>query len=73
MLGDSSQGTAGFSTLGVAPLPAGAKAAPIAGMAVGGGLGSIAGGFKILRLRVFARLVRLPVYQTGSAPHTARC
>jgi trk system potassium uptake protein TrkH len=73
MLGYSSQTTAGFSTLDAALLPDGAKAALIAGMAVGGGIGSTAGGFKILRLLIFARLVQLLVYRTSIAPHATFC
>jgi trk system potassium uptake protein len=71
MLAFSSQTTAGFSTLDPASLPAGAKAALILGMAVGGGMGSTAGGFKIQRLLIAARLVQLLVYRTSLSHHAA--
>jgi len=53
----SAQSTAGFSTLDISQLNAGAKLTLIFSMLLGGGVGSTAGGIKILRLLIVVRLL----------------
>lgn len=53
----SAQTTAGFSSLAPVDLDAGSKGILILSMAIGGGVGSTAGGFKLLRLIVLAGLI----------------
>ncbi len=65
----SAQTTAGFSTLAPAELDAASKFALIVSMAVGGGLGSTAGGVKVLRLLVFLRLLHTVVVRTCMPRH----
>ena len=65
----SAQTTAGFSTCDPAQLCGSAKLVLIAAMAVGGGVGSTAGGFKVLRLLILLRLVRLMIVRTSLPPH----
>jgi trk system potassium uptake protein TrkH len=66
----SAQTTAGFSSLPVSELPAGAKVVLIGQMLVGGEVGSTAGGLKILRLVVLAQLVAAVVLR-ASLPRNA--
>jgi trk system potassium uptake protein TrkH len=65
----SAQTTAGFSNADVSLLPASAKLALIVAMALGGGVGSTAGGFKILRLLILIGLVRLVIKRTCVSKH----
>jgi trk system potassium uptake protein TrkH len=53
----SAQSTAGFATLDISQLNAGAKITLIFSMLLGGGVGSTAGGIKILRLLILGRLL----------------
>jgi len=53
----SAQSTAGFSTLDISQLNAGAKLTLIFSMLLGGGVGSTAGGIKVLRLLILVRLL----------------
>ena len=53
----SAQSTAGFSTLDISQLNAGAKLTLIFSMFLGGGVGSTAGGIKILRLLILGQLL----------------
>lgn len=55
----SAQSTAGFSSLDVSALNPESKLILIVSMMTGGGSGSTAGGFKILRLLIFFSLVKL--------------
>ncbi|MEZ4334757.1 MAG: potassium transporter TrkG [Myxococcota bacterium] len=66
-LAASAQSTAGFSTLDPASLPAGAKVVLIGAMAVGGDVGSTAGGLKIVRLLILLRLVALRIVRASTA------
>lgn len=61
----SAQSTAGFSSVDIAGLDPGAKLTLIISMLVGGGAGSTAGGFKIIRLLILGRLVLLMVQRAG--------
>ena len=53
----SAQSTAGFSTLDISQLNAGAKLTLIFSMFLGGGAGSTAGGIKIVRLLILGQLL----------------
>jgi trk system potassium uptake protein TrkH len=53
----SAQSTAGFSTLDISQLNAGVKLTLIFSMLLGGGVGSTAGGIKILRLLILVQLL----------------
>ena len=53
----SAQTTAGFATLDISQLNAGAKLTLIFSMFLGGGVGSTAGGIKILRLLILGQLL----------------
>lgn len=61
----SAQSTAGFATLDVAELDAFSKLVMIPAMAVGGGIGSTSGGFKILRLLILLRLLQAVIVRTS--------
>jgi len=69
LLAFSAQTTAGFSTLSLTELDSSSKLALIFAMAVGGGVGSTAGGFKILRLIIILRLIQFAIVRTGVARH----
>ena len=66
----SAQSTAGFSTLDISQLNAGAKLTLIFSMLLGGGAGSTAGGIKILRLLILAQLLYI-FLQRPSMPKQA--
>ncbi|KFI22686.1 cation transporter [Nitrosococcus oceani] len=68
LLGFSAQTTAGFSSLEVAELDSGSKLLLIGMMGIGGGVGSTAGGIKILRLLIFLRLVQFLIQGTALPP-----
>ena len=57
--GFSALTTTGFSTIAVASLPDGAKAVLSVLMWIGGGMGSTAGGIKILRIAILVNMVYL--------------
>jgi trk system potassium uptake protein TrkH len=59
LLALSAQSTAGFSSIPCAQLDAGSKLVLIFSMLVGGGAGSTAGGFKLLRLLIAVSVFRL--------------
>ena len=61
----SAQSTAGFSTLDISQLNAGAKLTLIFSMFVGGGAGSTAGGIKILRLLILGQLLYIFLQRPG--------
>lgn len=65
----SAQTTAGFSSVPVTELSAGSKLALVASMGIGGQLGSTAGGLKILRALVLARLLVL-LFQRAAVPRS---
>jgi trk system potassium uptake protein TrkH len=68
-VGASAQTTAGFTTLEIGGLSSTAKIVLIASMLVGGGVGSTAGGIKILRLLVFLRVAQVLVRRTCLPRH----
>jgi trk system potassium uptake protein TrkH len=73
----SAQTTAGFSTMDISNLDGGSKLVLMLAMVIGGGVGSTAGGFKILRLLVLIQILNLMVVRTClasravSQPHIA--
>jgi trk system potassium uptake protein TrkH len=69
LLAFSAQTTAGFSPVAVAKLDAASKLVLILAMAVGGGVGSTAGGFKILRLLIVLRVLHVTIVRTCLARH----
>jgi len=66
----SAQSTAGFSTLDISQINAGAKLTLIFSMLLGGGAGSTAGGIKILRLFILVQLLYI-FLQRPSMPKQA--
>jgi len=69
VLGLSAQTTAGFSSMDIDGLDPFSKLMMIVSMAIGGGVGSTAGGFKILRLLILMRLVQVVVQRAALPPH----
>jgi trk system potassium uptake protein TrkH len=69
LLGASAQTTAGFSTLPVGELGDSAKLLLIMAMLGGGSVGSTAGGIKLLRLLILAKLVSLILRRTAMPRH----
>jgi trk system potassium uptake protein TrkH len=65
----SAQTTSGFSVTTVRDLPSGAKLLVILCMAVGGGAGSTAGGIKLSRLLIAARLFQVTLAKTCMPRH----
>jgi trk system potassium uptake protein len=65
----SAQTTSGFSSIDPAELPPAAKEWLIFSMFIGGGLGSTAGGFKILRLIIFLKVVGAMVHRASLSRH----
>jgi trk system potassium uptake protein TrkH len=61
----SAQSTAGFATLDISQISAGAKVTLIFSMFLGGGVGSTAGGIKILRLLILAQVVYIFLQRAG--------
>jgi trk system potassium uptake protein TrkH len=61
----SAQSTTGFSTLDISQISPGAKLVLIFSMFLGGGAGSTAGGIKILRLLVLAKVVHIFLQRAG--------
>ena len=61
----SAQSTAGFATLDISQLNAGAKLTLIFSMLLGGGVGSTAGGIKILRLFILGQLLYIFLQRPG--------
>ena len=65
----SAQSTAGFSSMSLAEFPALSKLAMIFAMLVGGGVGSTAGGFKILRLLIALKLLQILIRRSALPAH----
>ena len=61
----SAQSTAGFSTLDISQISAGAKLTLILSMFLGAGAGSTGGGIKILRLLILAKVVYVFLQRAG--------
>jgi trk system potassium uptake protein TrkH len=69
LLGISAQTTTGFSSLDIAGLDNSSKIVTIIAMFVGGGMGSSAGGVKVLRLLILLRLIHLLLRSTALPSH----
>jgi trk system potassium uptake protein TrkH len=69
LLAFSAQTTAGFSSISCAQLDADSKLVLIFSMLMGGGAGSTAGGFKVLRLLIVASVLRLIILRTCLSKH----
>ncbi len=67
--GISAQSTSGFSSLPIQSLDDGSKLALIIAMFIGGGLGSTAGGIKLLRLLILLRLLQLLLQRISMPSH----
>jgi trk system potassium uptake protein TrkH len=65
----SAQSTTGFSSLPIADLDSGSKLVLIISMMIGGGVGSTAGGIKILRLLVLLRMLQLTMRRIAMPSH----
>jgi len=65
----SAQTTSGFSTLAVSDLGPAAKLVMILSMLIGGGIGSTAGGIKLLRILILLRVLNLTFIGIGLSPH----
>jgi trk system potassium uptake protein TrkH len=64
-LGISAQTTAGFTTLDLNTLDDSAKLGMIVSMLIGGGVGSTAGGIKLLRFLILMRLIQVILQRTA--------
>lgn len=69
IVGFSAQTTTGFTTVKISEFSASSKLILILSMMVGGGVGSTAGGVKVLRLLIAFRLISLVVERTGMPVH----
>jgi len=69
LMGVSAQTTTGFSSMPVTALDNASKLVLIASMAVGGSVGSTAGGIKLLRLLLLWRLLQLVIRRAAMPPH----
>jgi trk system potassium uptake protein TrkH len=69
LLGVSAQTTSGFTPMDPAALPDAAKWTSIVSMALGGSIGSTAGGIKLLRLLVVLRVIQLLIQRMALPPH----
>lgn len=69
LLAFSAQTTSGFSSMPCDQLDASAKLVLILSMLIGGGVGSTAGGFKVLRLLIAASVFRLILLRTCLPKH----
>jgi len=69
LLGVSAQTTSGFTPVDPAALPDAAKWTGIVSMALGGSVGSTAGGIKLLRLLVVLRVIQLLIQRMALPPH----
>jgi len=69
MLGTSAQTTTGFSSVDVGSLDPTSKMLLVFSMFIGGGSGSTAGGIKLLRLLIIARLLQYYLRRVAMPPH----
>jgi trk system potassium uptake protein TrkH len=69
LIGISAQTTAGFTSLPIAQLDDASKIALIVSMFIGGGVGSTAGGIKLLRLLILFRLLQFLMQRTAMPSH----
>jgi len=69
IIGFSAQTTAGFSSMNISELSDASKAVLMGSMFIGGGVGSTAGGVKILRLLILFRLIQVMLQRTTMPAH----
>jgi trk system potassium uptake protein TrkH len=69
LFGISAQTTSGFSSLDIVNLDDSSKLITVISMLIGGGVGSTAGGFKVLRLLILMRLIHLLILRTTLPSH----
>ncbi|WP_455206011.1 TrkH family potassium uptake protein [Kaarinaea lacus] len=69
LLGFSAQTTSGFTSLEIAGLDDAAKAVLVISMFIGGGIGSTAGGIKLLRLLILLRVIQVLLQRTAMSSH----
>ncbi|MGD8587720.1 MAG: potassium transporter TrkG [Chromatiales bacterium] len=69
LLALSAQTTVGFSSMQITDLDPASKLVLILSMLIGGGVGSTAGGIKILRLLILIRLLQLMIQRTCLPPN----
>ena len=69
VIGISAQSTAGFTSLPIAQLDDSSKIALMVSMFIGGGVGSTAGGIKLLRLLILLRLLQFLMQRTAMSSH----
>jgi trk system potassium uptake protein TrkH len=69
LMGMSAQTTTGFSSMPVTALDNASKLVLIASMAVGGSVGSTAGGIKLLRLLLLLRMLQLVIRRAAMPRH----
>jgi len=65
----TAQTTAGFSTIPPDELDAASKLLLVFSMLLGGGVGSTAGGMKVLRLVILIRMVQVVLMRSSLSPH----
>lgn len=69
LLAISAQSTTGFASIDVSTLDSASIRLLMLAMAIGGGVGSTAGGFKILRLLILLQLIKLLIQRTAMSAH----
>ena len=69
LLGVSAQTTAGFTGTNIAQLDNGSKLVLVFAMFIGGGVGSTAGGIKLLRFLIVMRIAQLALRRTALSSH----
>ena len=69
LIGFSAQTTAGFTSLNISEMNDASKAVLMGSMFVGGGVGSTAGGVKLLRLLILLRLIQVLLQRTSMPSH----
>jgi trk system potassium uptake protein TrkH len=69
LVGFSAQTTAGFTNLNISEMNDASKGVLMGSMFVGGGVGSTAGGVKILRLLILLRLIQVLLQRTAMPSH----
>jgi len=69
IIGFSAQTTAGFSSMNISELSDASKTVLMGSMFIGGGVGSTAGGVKLLRLLILLRLIQVILQRTAMPVH----
>ncbi|MEZ5518321.1 MAG: potassium transporter TrkG [Gammaproteobacteria bacterium] len=72
LLGISTQTTAGFSSLDIGTLDNGTRFCMILSMFIGGGVGSTAGGIKLIRLLILLKLIQVLLQRSTMPPQAVQ-